>query len=104
MQHNTTHVCVQPATAAVNVTLPAFAAAAPLLLGARRPPLSITGLSLASWPPSSKPAAHATAAFDQWNRRTDGRTDVGTDTRQLHKRCSAYSVNNAGYNTTGYVR
>ena len=35
-------VCIQPATAAVNVTLSALAAAAPLLLlGARRPPLSI---------------------------------------------------------------
>ena len=34
-------VCVQPATAAVNVTLPAFAAAMPLLLGAWHQPLSI---------------------------------------------------------------
>jgi len=60
-------------TSAVNVTLPAFAAerraAAPLLLGARRPPLLIDISCCTAL--SSKPAA---AVVDEWAyRQTDGR-------------------------------
>jgi len=67
-------VCIQPATAAVNVTLSALAAAAPLLLlGARRPPLSID----ISHTRDARQQIRRTPlllSVDGTDRQTDGRT------------------------------
>jgi len=69
-------VCVQPSTAAVNVTLLAFAAdsravvrraaEAPLLLGAGRAAICMPG--------PQQQTRRATAAVDSWDRQTGGRT------------------------------
>jgi len=71
-------VCVQPSTAAVNVTLLAFAAdrraaAAPLLLRAGRAAIDrylLPAGSTAANPP------HAAAAVDNWDIQTERRTDI----------------------------
>jgi len=61
---------------AVNVTLLAFAtkrrAAAPLLLGARRPPLSID-ISCPERRSAANPPYAAAAVYDGTDRQTDGR-------------------------------
>jgi len=67
---------VQPRSSAVNMTLPAFAAkrraAAPLLLGARRPPLSID----ISCPHGAQQQTRRTPMLmSSDGRRTDGQTD-----------------------------
>ena len=105
-------VRLQPAAAAVNVTLVASAAAAQccgvVLLGARRPPLSID----ISCPPGAQQQTRRTPllrSIDGIDRQTHRRTDI----RPLHRPCSAYYadnvnnqqvellVHNAGLSATG---
>jgi len=88
---------VQPPTSAVDVTLLAFAAerraAAPLLLGTRRPPLSIN----ISRPHGAQQQTRRTPQRLRSNDGTGKQTDRQTDTRPFHRPCSAYhaiSVNN----------
>ena len=67
-----TQVSVQPSTAAVDATLLAFAAAAPLLLGAGRAAVD------RYLPPAEPTAANpprAAAAVESWDRKTYRRTD-----------------------------
>jgi len=75
---------VQPRSSAVNMTLPAFAAkrraAAPLLLGARRPPLSID----ISCPHGAQQQTRRTPRLmSSDGRRTDGQTDGRTIDRSI---------------------
>ena len=74
-KHRREQVCVQLPTSAVNVTLPAFAAAAPCCCGttARPAPGSNRPISPARQALSSKPP-HAAAVVDRRDRRSDGRT------------------------------
>jgi len=72
--HNN-YVYVLPCPSAVNITLPAFAAAAPLLLSASacyQIYLLTTGCSAAN-------PLHAAAAIDQWDRQLDGWMDGQID-------------------------
>ena len=72
--HNN-YVYVQPCPSAVNITLPAFAAAVPLLLSASacyQIYLLTTGCSAAN-------PLHAAAAIDQWDRQLDGWMDGQID-------------------------
>jgi len=75
---------------AVNMTLPALAderrAAAPLLLGARRPPLSID----ISYRHGAQQQTRRTSLL----RSNDG-TDRRTDTRPLRRPCSTYYAGGA---------
>jgi len=75
---------VQLRMSAVNVPLPAFAVAAPLLLGTQRRAaidwyILPVGCSAANPP-------HAAAAVNRWDRQTGRRTDTGP----LYRPCSAY--------------
>jgi len=80
-------VRVQLPTSAVNVTLLAFAAehraAALLLLGARRSPLSI---DISCPHGAQQQTCHMLWSTDDTDTQTDGRTDA----RPLHRPCSAY--------------
>jgi len=66
-------VCVQPATAAVNVTLPAFVAAVPLLLGAWHQPLSID-IRIPLGAQQQTRRTPLLRSIDGTDRRTDGCT------------------------------
>jgi len=79
-------VCVQPRPSAVNMTLSAFAVvlqprtAAPLLLGARRPPLSINTSCLHDAQQQTR-RTPLLRSNDGTERRTDGRTTVSQKRR-----------------------
>jgi len=67
-------VCVQLPTSADNVTLLADHAIllCALMLGARRPPLSID----ISFPPGPQQQTRTAAAVDRWDKRSDGHRGI----------------------------
>ena len=92
---STIRVCVQLPSSAVNETLPAFAAerraAAPLLLGTRRLPLSIN----ISRPRGARQQTRRTPRMlssdgtdRQTDRQTERQTDGRTVARPFHRPCS----------------
>jgi len=89
--------CVEPPSSALNMMLPAFAADCPCLHNtSNKHAHGYQSISPASWALSSKPASSLLLLS------IDG-TDRWTDTRPLHRPCSAHytgSINNAAIQRT----
>jgi len=79
------------------VVLPAYAAA-PLLLSAGQPPLSIdifAGTALSSKPAAASDETDARQTDRQTGRQTDRQTDWRTEARQFHKPSFTYYAGSA---------
>ena len=86
-----TSLCSAFSGAAVNVTVSAFAAAAPccgVAAAGRRAHAAVDQYLLPAWCPAAN-SPHAAAAIDQWDMQTYRLTDRLTGTGPLHRSCFA---------------